>query len=213
MNAQIEFTSYIPTALVGVNSPSPTLAAEVVTGLPISTGAFPGNVFYLSESWANQLSASAVNGSAIQQCHAGWYMVVQIDSGATAAYLQNGYIVAQADPYTKGAFVLTSADKATALGANPAILIGYPTGGFTPGYYTIVQVSGDANVYLKSGSTGAKGVLITYATGDNGQAGTPTQSTDITYALYGGIVGLLESLAATASGINRVNVSFPFGVI
>ena len=39
----IQFTSYIPTALVGNNSPSPTLAAEVVTGLPISTGAFPGN--------------------------------------------------------------------------------------------------------------------------------------------------------------------------
>ena len=49
----IQFTSYIPTSLVGNNSPSPSLAAEIVTGLPIWTGAFPGNVFYLTEQQAN----------------------------------------------------------------------------------------------------------------------------------------------------------------
>ena len=212
MNAGIVFTSYIPTALVGVNSASPTLAAEAVTGLPISTGAFPGNVFYLSEDQANQLSASAVNGSAVQTCHAGWYAVVQIDSGATAGNLQAGYIVAQADPFTKGPWVLTDVSHETALGACPAVLIGYPTGGFTPGHYTIVQIAGDTGVYLKSGSAGTKGATVVYASADNGQASLATAGTSITYALYAGLVGQLTE-TATQSAINRVNVAFPYGII
>jgi hypothetical protein len=207
MKAGIVFTSYVPTSLVGVDSPSPTLAAEVVTGLPISTGAFPGNVFFLTEQQANELSASSVNGAPIIQCHAGWYEVVQVDSGADSTYLQQGYIVAQVS-IAKGPYVLTDPANATFLGANPAVLLG-PV---TPGNYTIVQVAGNTNVYIKTGQTGAKGTLVTYATADNGEASLPTGSTGLTNDLYSGIVGQIEE-AVSSPALNLVNVSFPFGVI
>src|ERR1700728_2181636 len=94
MLAGIKHTDYVPTSLVGVNSASPTLAAEVVTGLQISTGARPGagEAFYLSESWANQLSLTAINGATVMTCHAGWYMIVKVDTAATTALVAQGLV-------------------------------------------------------------------------------------------------------------------------
>lgn len=159
--AGIQFTSYIPTALVGVNSPSPTLAAEVVTGLPIPTGAFPGNIFYLTESQANQLSQFPINGAAQLVCHAGYYQVVKVSETAVAANIVAGAIGAQksipltqvdankANPATAVVTDYATSGTATLLGLNPVVFLN-PV---TPGNFTIVQVAGDASVLLSAGVT------------------------------------------------------------
>jgi hypothetical protein len=158
----IQFTSYIPTALVGNNSPSPTLAAEVVTGLPIPTGAFPGNCFFLSESQASQLSQSVVNAAfPAFTCHAGWYMVVQVSAAAVAANVKAGAIGAVINVPTTYAAEIAGVppqsvvtDGATA--ATAGLLGNYPVvflNSVTPGNYTIVQVAGDATVLLAASQT------------------------------------------------------------
>ena len=161
MSQGITFTSYVPGALVGNNSPSPTLAAEIVTGLPIPTGAFPGNAFFLTELQANQASQFPVNSAAQLICHAGWYLVVKVDASAVAANIKQGAIGAQLNiPTTQltetanippQAVVTDGATAATAgfLGMNPVIFLN-PV---TPGNYTIVQIAGDASVLLAASQT------------------------------------------------------------
>ena len=186
----LNFTSYVPTVLNGVNSPSQTLAAEVVTGMPISTGALPGARFYMTEQQANQLSNNL--------CHEGWYRVVQVDSGATPGYINFGYIGAQLS-LTKGQDVVTSADKSLAAGIAPCIFLGT----VTPGNYTIVQDQGDATVMQSAGSV-TLGNILSYTTAQNGEAGT-AGTTFVT-----GTVGVAEA-AATVAGLIRVRLGFPFG--
>lgn len=198
----IQFTSYIPTSLVGVNSPSPTLSAEAVTGLPISTGAFPGNCFYLTEAQANQLSRVAINSAPQLVCHAGWYMVVEIDSGAVAGNLLQGAIVAQkAIPTTQNASIASvppsavltdGATAATAgfLGINPAVLLN----AVTPGNFTIVQLAGDASVRLAASQTTVVGSLLLSASPGLVDAGG---STAIIATNYQNIVGLAEQVLIT----------------
>lgn len=169
MAAGIQFTSYVPTSLVGVNSPSPTLAAEVVTNLPIPTGAFPGNCFYLTESQANQLSQSSVNGAPLLICHAGWYMVVQVAATATASLIAQGLVGAQASiPLTQAqananippqAVVTDVVHSHNALGdgQNPVVFLG----AVTPGNFTIVQIDGDAS--LLGSATTTLGELLSYS--------------------------------------------------
>jgi hypothetical protein len=198
----ITFTSYIPTSLVGVNSPSPTLAAETVTGLPIPTGAFPGNVFYLSESQANQVSLVSVNSAPKKTCHAGWYAVVQVDAGATAANIVQGAIGAMlAIPTTSAvenaavspqAIVTDGATAATAslLGINPVVFLN----AVTPGNYTIVQVDGDANVLLAASQTTVIGSALLSATPGVANAGG---STALTAANIYSVIGLAEQVRIT----------------
>jgi hypothetical protein len=167
--AGLQFTSYVPTALVGNNSPSPTLAAEVVTGLPISTGAFPGNVFYLTEQQANQLSQFPVNGATQLICHAGWYMVVQVAATATASLIAQGLVGAQAAiPLTPAqalantplqSIVTDVVHSAAAVGSgqNPVVFLN----AVTPGNYTIVQIDGDAS--LLASATTTLGELLGYS--------------------------------------------------
>ena len=161
----ITFTSYVPTSLVGNNSASPTLAAEVVTGLPIPTGAFPGALFYLNEAQANQLSQTAINSAPQMICHAGWYMVVQIDASATSGNLVQGAVVAQkaiskttavANQGVPVQAIMTDVANVLALSILPAILLN----AVTPGNYTIVQVQGDAHVLLQASQDAAIGSLL-----------------------------------------------------
>lgn len=206
MLAGIKFTDYVPTSLVGVNSPSPTLAAEVVTGMPISTGARPGpgEAFYLSERWANQLSREAINGATVLQCHAGWYMIAQVSPTATANLIAQGTIGARAGINNR-AMVTDAASANTALGAgqNPVIFLN----AVTPGNYTIVQLSGDASV-LGSAAV-ALGAALAYSL-TTGQVATSAAPT--TYAILQTLVGLAEAATAGA-GLVRANVQFPFGFI
>ena len=82
----IKFTDYVPITLVNVNSASKTLAAETTTGLPIPTGAVPGASFYIGPKDALLL------GTAANPVYEGWYRVVQVDAGATAANVAYGTI-------------------------------------------------------------------------------------------------------------------------
>lgn len=197
----IEFTNYVPVSLIGVNSASPTLAAEAVTGLPISTGAFPGNAFYLSEGQANQLSQVPLNNTYIPGgCHAGWYLVVKVDVSAVASNIKAGAIGGQLNiPTTNAAsqanippqsVVTDGATAATAgmLSANPVVFLG----AVTPGNYTIVQIAGDSSVLLAASQTTAVGALL--------QSQTPGNSivaTTFTQANYPNTVGTAEAVIVT----------------
>lgn len=199
MAGGIQFTSYVPTALVGNNSPSPTLAAEAVTGLPIPTGAFPGNVFYLTEAQASQLSQTVVNSASPSfACHAGWYMVVQVDAGATAANIKAGAIGAQKAISTSfsasqagvpvQAVVTDGATAATnkTLSLNPVVFLN----AVTPGNYTIVQIAGDAHVLLAVSQTVVVGDVLLSQT--PGTVIDPTQSGNPTFAQLASVLGAAE---------------------
>ena len=191
MSRQIDFTSYIPTSLVGNNSPSKTLAAEAVTGLPIPTGALPGKAFFLSEKWANQLSAVAINSAPLLQCHAGWYMVVQLDAGATVANVTQGSVGAQLS-LTSGPSVMTDMAHVLSQGINPVVFLN----ALTAGNYTIVQIGGDATVQLAASQTTAVGsVLLSNSTGQ-----VTVGSSNITTATYIEVVGIAEQVIITPAG-------------
>lgn len=215
----IQFTSYVPTSLVGNNSPSPTLAAEAVTGLPIFTGAFPGNVFYLSEQQASQLSQTVVNSvTPAFVCHAGWYMVAQVSAGATAANIKAGAIGAQAAIATTYAASQTSVppqavmtDCATAgtagLGNNPVVFLN----AVTPGNYTIVQIAGDSSILLAASQTVAVGTLLQSAAtvgavvaSSNSQTTAPLNIGIALQAFNSPAGALTLSAAAAASGGSTV---------
>jgi hypothetical protein len=190
----ITFTSYIPTSLVGVNSPSPTLAADPLTNAPIPTGALPGNVFFLTESQANQLSTSALT------CHTGWYAVVKVDASAVAANIVAGAIGAQLSiPTTNAASqanippscVVTDAATANTAGllaVNPVVFLG----AVTPGNYTIVQISGDGSLLLAAGATTTSAGVILVST----SAGTVTSSATMTSLT----AGVSEQIRAVPAG-------------
>jgi hypothetical protein len=206
MLAGIKHTDYVPTSLVGVNSASPTLAAEVVTGLQIATGARPGagEAFYLSESWANQLSLTAINGATVLTCHAGWYMIAKVDTAATTALVAQGLVggrVTLSNTYT----VSDCAHANTALGAGqfPVIFLN----SVTPGNYTIVQISGDASLLGSGAITTGAALAYSITTGQVIASAAPT-----TYAIVQTLVGLAET-TTTGAGLVRANVQFPFGYI
>jgi len=200
----ITFTNYVPTSLVGVNSPSPTLAAEAVTGLPIPTGAFPGNVFYLNEQQATQLSLTSVNGAPLLTCHAGWYEVVQVSASAVAANIVQGAIGAQAAIPTTAlteaanvalqSVVTDGATAATAglLGINPVVFLN----AVTPGNYTIVGVGGDLSMLLAASQTTVVGQGLLSQT-----PGTVLSATTaLSLANIGNLVGIAEQVLITPAG-------------
>ena len=119
---QIKFTDYVPLNLVGVNSVSKTLAADNVTGMPIATGARPGESFYLSAKNAAALSTPYF------PIYPGWYRLVQVDPGATAANIVFGAIGGQAN-ITAGGLLdnnVTDASNVLNLGIAPCVFL---TGG------------------------------------------------------------------------------------
>jgi hypothetical protein len=189
---------------VGVNSPSPTLAAEAVTGLPIPTGAFPGNIFYLNEQQATQLSLTSVNGAPLLTCHAGWYEVVQVSASATAANIVQGAIGAQAAIPTTAlteaanvalqSVVTDGATAATAglLGINPVVFLN----AVTPGNYTIVGVGGDLSMLLAASQTTVVGQGLLSQT-----PGTVLSATTaLSLANIGNLVGIAEQVLITPAG-------------
>jgi hypothetical protein len=189
---------------VGVNSPSPTLAAEAVTGLPIPTGAFPGNIFYLNEQQATQLSLTSVNSAPLLTCHAGWYEVVQVSASATAANIVQGAIGAQAAIPTTAlteaanvalqSVVTDGATAATAglLGINPVVFLN----AVTPGNYTIVGVGGDLSMLLAASQTTVVGQGLLSQT-----PGTVLSATTaLSLANIGNLVGIAEQVLITPAG-------------
>jgi len=199
MSAGIQFTSYVPETITGVNSPSPTLAAEVVTGLPIPTGAFPGNCFYLSEQQAQQLSNNV--------CHAGWYMVVQVDAGATAANIALGYVGHQASiagsNTAPGSLLVTDASHGLGIGINPVVFLG----AVTPGNYTIVQVAGDG-VLFGSAAVAAVATVLSYANTGKVAATSATYANGTNAAIAG-----ISKATTGAAGLVRAEISFAFGTV
>lgn len=181
MPAGIQFTSYVPITLLGVNSASSTLAAEAVTGLPIPTGARPGigNAFYLSESWAQQLSNNT--------CHEGWYAVVQVDAGATAANIAFGTVGALLS-LAKGHAIFTDVAHALYVGNSPCVFLG----AVTPGNYTIVQVAGDGQVVAAASQTVAPGTMLV----SNNSTANVATSTTYTAA----VVGISQVTNVTPAG-------------
>lgn len=216
----IQFTSYVPTSLIGNNSASPTLAAEVVTGLPIATGAFPGNVFFLSEQQASQLSQTVVNSATPAfTCHAGWYMVAQVSASATAGNIKAGAIGACVNvPLTYAAeqtFVPPQSVVTDCATANTAgLLANYPVvflNTVTPGNYTIVQLAGDASILLAASQTVTAGTLLQSAAtvgatvaSSNSQTTAPL-NIGIAQQTFNSPAGALTlSAAANASGGSTV---------
>lgn len=205
--AGITFTSYVPQTLVGVNSPSPTLATEPVTRTAIGTGAFPGNIFYLNEQQANALSTTGADGATVLQCHAGWYMVVQVAANAIAANIIQGSIGGQASlanttsPYPAQAVVTDGATASTAglLGVSPVIFLGH----VTPGNYTIVQVAGDASVLLTAGAAAVTGGLLVSTS--PGTASIP--ASPLTPALYVSSVGVAEQTVTAPAALTLTAAS------
>lgn len=199
MSAGIQFTGYVPQTLTGVNSPSPTLAAEVVTGAPIPTGAFPGNCFYLAEQQAQQLSNNV--------CHAGWYMVVQVDAGATAANIAFGYVGHQStiagSNTAPGALLVTDASHGLGIGINPVVFLG----AVTPGNYTIVQVAGDGVLFGSAAVTPVASLLAYAATGKVAVLGAASNLN-----AQNSVAGIAKATTA-AAGLVRVEIAFPFGIV
>lgn len=206
MLAGIKHTDYVPGSLVGVNSASPTLAAEAITGYQIATGARPGpgEAFYLSERWANELSTFAVNGATVLQCHAGWYMIAQVDQNANPALIGQGKIGARLG-LAKTSVVSDVVIATAALGSGqfPVIFLN----SVTPGNYTIVQISGDASVLGSAAVALGDALAYSVTTGQVATSAAPT-----TYAILKTLVGLAEA-ATSGAGLIRANVQFPFGYI
>lgn len=205
MSFPIKFTDYVPVNLVGVNAPTKTLAAEAVTSLPIPTGAQPGEAFYLSESFANQLSATAANGAPPLQCHAGWYVIVQISAAAVLANIQQGAIGLQ---YSLAAGRAVMTDVSTALaaaaGLNPCVWLAGTNGTYffspTVGFFTIVQIGGDASVLVAANQTVLTGSLLTYSA-TTGLCSIVTAAANLTQTNYPLIVGVAEAALTTPAAL------------
>jgi hypothetical protein len=177
-NTRVDFSGYVPQTLINVNSPTQTLAWETTTQMPIPTGAVQGKRFYMSEALANQLS------SATQTCHEGWYRIVQVDSGATAANIAFGYIGAQLS-VADGPDVVTDASHVLTLGADPVVFLG----AVTPGNWTIVQDAGTATIAVTASQNVAVGDIL-YSTAAGTADVLATTSTDITALLLTEILAI-----------------------
>lgn len=214
----LEFTAYVPQFLnraasaaitsnaAAVGSASPTLAAEAVTSAKIPTGALPGGRFYLTDAQAAALSSSYF------PCYGGWYRVVLVDSGATAANIGYGKVGAMVT-VAKGKNVVTDAANVLSLGAVPVIFLGT----VTPGQYTIVQDmnEGEAALLVGTNQTIAVGsVLVATATGVVNLSGAISLATLITtVAMAEAAVTTPASLTLTAVAAASAGVAVYTGTI
>jgi hypothetical protein len=194
--AGIQFTQYIPLNLTGVNSLTKTLATETLTGIPLATGATPGGRFYLTEKQAASCSAAPT------LCHAGWYRIVQVDAGATAANIFFGGIGAMVS-LASGENVVTDVAHVLSLGAVPVVFLG----AVTPGNYTFVQDQGDASLLVPAGQTVVVGNLLASntANGTVSVAGAISNATLIT------LVGLATAALATPVALTLSQVAAASG--
>lgn len=204
----VQFTDYIPTLLntatsaaiygpTAVSSVAKTLAAEVVTGTRIGTGALPGARFFLTDAQAASVSSSYF------PCYAGWYRIVQVDAGATAANIGYGKIGAMVT-VAKGENVVTDSANFLSAGACPVVFLGT----VTPGQFTIVQdlAEGNANLLVGSSNVIAVGsILVSTATGPVALSAAISLATLIT------TVGMAEAAVTTLGAIATSAVAAPVG--
>jgi len=162
---------------------SPSGFVDSRTGAAIYAGGLNlGDYFDLTEQEANRLSQTSVG-----TLHAGRYGMVQVDSGATQAYVKTGAIglmVAGGQPNLN---LVTSYDKGIT-GAHPVIFLN----AITAGQYGFVQELGIANVLCGSsvtvsGSAGMGGIVVSASTG---VIDCPTQSGNQTYAINLTLMGI-----------------------
>jgi hypothetical protein len=211
---RIKFTDYVPQNLTGVNSASKTLVAEIVTGTPISTGAVVGDSFHISKAQAALLSTTYF------PVYAGWYRVVQLDTGMNAAKTGFGMIGGQANlTTTLLENNVTDAGDVLNLGIAPCVFLtggpgelvssAYapsPQAALTPGYFTIVQDGGDASLLVGAGQTVSVGsVLVSTA------AGTVAVAGSISNTVYSTIVGIAEAAVTTPSSLTLSAVAAASG--
>lgn len=189
----LQFTAYIPTTLINVNSPSRTLVSETITGMPIASGSTPGSRFYLAEKLALQLSGNL--------CHAGWFRVVQVDAGANAANIVFGSVGGQVT-LAGGASLVTDASHVLSLGLDPCVFLGT----VTPGNYTIVQDSGDVSVLVAANQTVAVGTLLVATV-----AGTFAVSGAISNATLLTVMGVAQAALTTPAAITLSAVATASG--
>ena len=206
MPEALQFTAYIPTflnqfnpsnVLVAQSSASQTLSAEAVTGLQIGSGVSKGARFYLTGSQAAQLS------SALCPCYEGWYRIVLVDAGATAANIQYGAIGGVCT-VAKGQSTVTDAANLLNLGIAPVVFLGT----VTPGQYTIVQDLGEGESALLvavSQTVSVGSVLVSTATGPVAVAGA------ISDTVYSTIVGIAEAAVTTQGSLTLTAVAAASG--
>lgn len=144
----LQRNEFLPQDMVTVY-PSPSGLTDTRTGYPYNFGGLQvGGYFDLTEQEAQLYGRS--------QLHEGRYRFVQIDSGATAAYIVQGSIGLMAS-LAKGVNVITSYDKGLGLQSNtspirPVVFLATITAAqVTAGAYVFVQEQGDATVIGKSG--------------------------------------------------------------
>lgn len=212
---RIKFIDYVPLNLVGVNSASKSLAAEIVTGTPISTGAFPGESFYITKGQAALLSTPYF------PVYAGWYRVVLVDAGATAANIVFGAIGGQLNLTNTTTALgpehnVTDASHVLNLGIAPCVFLtgglgllvssaysplvtgGVPGGlaPMTPGNYTIVQDAGDTSLLVGANQTVSVGSVLVSTS-----AGTVAVAGAISDTVYSTIVGIAEAAVTTPAAL------------
>lgn len=173
---------FLPIDLVAVyNSPSGLL--DTRTGYPYQMGGLiVGGYFDLTEAEAQAYGRA--------QLHEGRYRFVQIDSGATAAYIKQGTIGLMKS-LALGVNVITSYDQGLNAAIRPVVFLATVTAAqVTAGAYVFVQEAGDATVLGKtSGVTNASpaagDVINSIATGTCEDLATPGSliPTTIGYAL------------------------------
>jgi len=206
----VKFTDYVPLNLIGVNSPSQTLAADNVTGMPISTGARKGGSFYIGAKQVAQLSTP------YYPVYAGWYRVVLVDPGATAANIVFGAIGGQ-QSLANGEDQVTDQANVLVPGLAPCLFL---TGGLglivsgayvpalpamTPGNYTIVQDSGDASVLLAANQAVSVGDVLVAAAGV-GTVTKPAATVLEAVNTFPTIAGVAEQAITTPAALTGASV-------
>jgi hypothetical protein len=198
---RVRFTDYSPLYLVNVNSSVRSLAAEVVTGMPIGTGAVPGDSFYIGAKQAAQYST--VNFPV----YAGWYREVQVDSAANVAKIAFGMVGAQTT-LANGVDEITDAGSCLNIGIGPCVfLVGgngllvnsafvAPAAAMTAGNYTLVQDAGDASLLLGNNQTASVGSVLVTTT-----AGTVAVAGSISDTVYSTIIGIAEAALTTPAAL------------
>ena len=138
-------------AMNACNDSSESGISDLRTGATQYIGLNAGDYFDLTEKEANQLSYIA---SGYAKLHAGRYRRVQVDSGATAAYVKTGaigYMVAGLQPELN---IVTSYDKGI-VGVHTVVFLN----AITPGNFGFVQELGIASCLCGTSitSTGTAG--------------------------------------------------------
>ena len=135
--------------LNNTNSASPSGVADSRTGQPIYIGGqVIGEYADLTSTEAAGLSAGQIG-----TLFSGRYRLVQVDAGATAANVAVGRVGYLSSP-TQGVNVVTSADKAPAVGLRTVIFLN----SITPGNYGFIQELGHANVMMPTAITGTAAI-------------------------------------------------------